>query len=227
MAKKQKNETKLSIIHCAMKLFLEKGYSDAYITTIAKQLNISTGNLTFHFPTKEHLLAEIVKELFSFQNEISVTEAVEDEKVSIVNYFRELMVIASVCEENSKVKDLVTAAYTHSMSLDVIRRNDCKKAEKRFGRYCEGWTGEDYIKAECIVSGMEYAMLMTENTQGISMEQRVVACLDAIMKIYRVPEEDGRKLVESVLAIDYRNIGRRLFEDFCNYVEKKYLYTTV
>lgn len=220
MAKKQKNETKLSIIHCAMKLFLEKGYSDAYITTIAKQLKISTGNLTFYFPTKEHLLAEIVKELFAFQDEEGAGEIGPD-AFSIVAYFRELIVIAAVCEDNPKVRDLVTAAYTHSMSLEVIRRNDCKKAVKRFGVYCEGWTPEDYVRAECIVSGIEYAMLMTEHTQDISMEQRVITALNAIMKIYQVPEQDGQKYVESVLAINYRDIGNRLFEDFCEYVEKR------
>ena len=222
MAKKQKNDTKLAILHCAMKLFLEKGYSDAYITTIAKQLNISTGNLTFHFPTKEHLLAEIVKELFLFQGEGSIYGNTPDEN-SVITYFAELMVIAAVCEENPMVKDLVTAAYTHSMSLEVIRINDCQKAVKRFGVYCDGWTSEDYAKAESIVSGIEYAMLMTENTQNISLEQRVSTALNAIMNIFQVPEEEGQEFVKTVLDMDYRNIGRNIFGKFCNYVEKKKL----
>ena len=216
MAKNKQNDTKLSILHCAMKLFLEKGYSQAYVTTIAKQLGISTGNLTFHFPTKEHLLTEIVNELMVFQNAADNNEG--DEISPVAAYFRELMVIAAVYEENPNVKDLVTAAYTHSMSLEVIRRYDSQKAVERFGKYCEGWTQKDYIKAESIVSGIEYAMLMTEHTQGISLEERVSSALYAIMMIYQVPEEEGKVFVEQVLAMDYHNIGRNVFDMFCEYI---------
>ena len=67
MTDKKMLNTKYEILQCATKLFLEKGYTDAYVTTIAKLLHISTGNLTFHFPTKEHILAELVRELCAFQ----------------------------------------------------------------------------------------------------------------------------------------------------------------
>ena len=44
------NNTKLEILQCATELFLEKGYTSAYVTAIANKLDISTGNLTFHYP---------------------------------------------------------------------------------------------------------------------------------------------------------------------------------
>lgn len=219
MAKGKMHDTKLSILHCAMKLFLEKGYTEAYITTISKRLNISTGNLTFHFPTKEHLLAEIVKELFEFQSDVRVKEK-ESLTSPIISYLRELIIVASMCEENPEVKDLVTAAYTHSMALDVIRVNDARRAAERFVKYCKDWTTEDFIRAENVVSGIEYAMLMTENAQMFSLEQRVSGSLDAILMIYQVPEADRRELIKEVLMIDYRNVGRRVFEGFCNYVKE-------
>ncbi|MBR2329504.1 MAG: hypothetical protein IKA58_06445, partial [Clostridia bacterium] len=40
-----------------------------------------------------------------------------------------------------------------------------------------------------VASGIEYAMLMTENAEKISFEQRVTSSLDAIMKLYEVPAE--------------------------------------
>ena len=67
MGRPKNDTTKYEILRCATELFLEKGYTDAYVTTIAKTLGISTGLLTFWFPTKEHILAELVRELFAFQ----------------------------------------------------------------------------------------------------------------------------------------------------------------
>lgn len=219
VAKRKLQDTKLSILHCAMKLFLEKGYSQAYITTIAKQLDISTGNLTFYFPTKEHLLAEIVKEMFGFQSDPKVIERADFEE-PLMLYLREIVIIAAICEENANVRDLMTAAYTHSLSLEMIRVNDSQRAVERFAKYCKEWKKEDYVRAENIVSGIEYAMLMTENAQIFSFEERVIGTLDAIMSIYQVPKEDRQEYIKKVLEIDYRNIGRHVFDGFCDFVKE-------
>ena len=59
--------TKLEIITEATKQFLEKGYTNTSANAVAKALGMSQGNLTFHFPTKEHLLAILVDMLCDFQ----------------------------------------------------------------------------------------------------------------------------------------------------------------
>ena len=59
--------TKLEIIRVATRKFLEQGYSNTSIKAICDELEKSTGNLTFHFPTKEHLLAELTQMLCHFQ----------------------------------------------------------------------------------------------------------------------------------------------------------------
>ena len=45
--------TKIEIVTEATKQFLEKGYSNTTVSAIAKELEMSQGNLTFHFSTKE------------------------------------------------------------------------------------------------------------------------------------------------------------------------------
>lgn len=221
MRPKNTTNTRYEILQCATKLFLEKGYTGTYVTAIAKSLQISTGNLTFWFPTKEHILAELVRELFAFQ-----WETEENEPDLLFAYLFELVLIASVCEENPKVKDLILAVYTHSMSLAIIREYDTKRAQKIFRAYCEGWTPTDYVLAENVASGIERAMLVTENTEGITFEQRVISSLDAIMKLYDVPTDDRKCLLSEVMAMDYRSKGSHVFEEFCGFVREKILVRT-
>ena len=59
--------TKLEIVQEATTQFLEKGFTHTTVSSIAKELHMSTGNLTFHYPTKDHLLAELVDMLCKFQ----------------------------------------------------------------------------------------------------------------------------------------------------------------
>ncbi len=220
MAQKRIQNTKLEILRCATDLFLKKGYTEAYVTTIANTLGISTGNLTFHYPTKEHLLAELVKELCEFQWKMEENEGASD-TFPMIAYLLELVTFASICMENSNISDLIIAAYTHSMSIEIIRKNDTKRAMRVFGEYCPQWTEIDFIKAENIVSGIEYSMYITENTERITFEQRVSSSIDAIMKIYEVPKEVRENVVNSILSSDYYARGSKIFEKFCKYVEDK------
>ena len=128
LRQKGTTNTKYEILYVSMKSFLEKGYTKSYITTIAKTLQISTGNLTFWFPTKEHILAELVRELCAFQVKVEESGA-QQEGDFLKAYLFELVMFASVCEENPNIKDLVVSAYTHPLSLGVIRANDTKRAK--------------------------------------------------------------------------------------------------
>lgn len=216
MARPKTQGLRYVILKNATKLFLEKGYTDAYVTTIAKELQISTGNLTFYYPTKEHILAELVRSLFAFQ-----WEKEETGQDLLAAYLYELALIASVCEEKPTVKDLILSVYTSPMSLAIIREYDTKRAKNTFGKYCTSWSDTDYVLAENVASGIERAMLVTENTERVTFEQRVTSSLNAIMKLYDVPEADRKRLLAEVLATDYRSKGNIIFEEFGGFVEDK------
>lgn len=48
--------TRLEIVAEATKQFLEKGYSQTTIASIAKALEMSTGNLTFHYRDRKSVV---------------------------------------------------------------------------------------------------------------------------------------------------------------------------
>ena len=209
--------TRTQILETSLQLFLEKGYSGTYVSVIAKKLNRSTGLLTFWFPTKEHILAELVQKLFEFQWNVE-----EEKQDLLAAYLYELALITSVCDENPNIQDLITAAYTHPLSLAIIRDYDTKRAKEIFSKYCPDWKDTDYILAENIASGIECSMLMTVNTENISFEQRVESSLNTIMTLYNVPDDVRKRLLAEVMVTDYRSKGSRVFEEFCNFIEENF-----
>lgn len=215
------SNTKLEILRYATELFLEKGYTTAYITAIANKLDISTGNLTFHFPTKEHLLAGLVIELCEFQYEGGENTENNDED-ALFGYLFELAMFASLCAENPNISDLIVSAYTHSMSIEIIRKNDTLRAMRAFGKYCPQWTKADFIMAENIAFGIEYSMFLTENAEIISFKERVSSCIDAIMKVYDVPKEIRENIINDIFSADYRGKGSKIFEEFCEYLKDSF-----
>ena len=179
--------TKLEIIQVATKKFIEKGFSNTSIKVISDELNMSTGNITFYFPSKEHLLAELVDMLCEFQ-----WKMMEDEtsggKSSIMALALELVAMASMCEEDEKAKNFYISAYTSALSLEIIRRNDAKRAKELFSEYCINWTEEQFVEAETLVSGIEYATLMTTGDSA-PLNVRIAGAVNTVLRIYNVPEE--------------------------------------
>ena len=213
---KKLNATKKEIIQIATRLFLERGFSDTSVKLISDEMDISTGNLTFHYPTKEHLLAVLVKMLCDFQWR-SMEIALEEGSSPLMALCLELAAMASICEENDVARDFYLSAYTHPMTLNIIRVSDQKKAEKLFADYCANWQSMTFAKAETLVSGIEYATLMNTPCSP-SLPVRLAGALKAILKIYDVPDNEVDACIKKVLQMDYQIIGRQVLKEFTDYV---------
>ena len=216
--KKTDNETKLGIVRVATGMFLERGYSNTSVRAIANNLNISSGNVTFYFPTKEHLLAVMTELLCDFQW-CMMQKELDEGRTSLMAICLELVAMAAICQENETAKDLYLAAYTNPLSLEIIRRNDARRAKEVFGEYCTNWTDEQFREAEVLVSGIEYATLMTTD-YTVPLEVRIVGALNQIMVLYNVPQEVRDVKIRKVLAVDYGSIGRRIFTEFTEYIDQ-------
>lgn len=210
--------TKLEIIQVASKMFLEKGYSNTSIKMVCDELDMSPGNVTFYFRTKEHLLAELVDMLCNFQRKM-IEKEVDDGLSSVMAICLELASMAVMCEEDDHAKDFYFSAYSSPLCLEIIRNNDAERSKEVFKDYCPEWVEEQFLEAEVLVSGVEYATLMTVG-DALSLETRIAGALNNILGIYKVPEELRRAKIDRVLAMDYRKLGRRVLRDFKKYVEQ-------
>ena len=215
---KMRPNTKLEIIKLAAHLFIEEGYSKTTFARVARELDLSTGNITFYFPSKDHLLAVLVEEMFDFQTWLMEYEAKEGAS-SLLSYCLELTSIAAACEDDEVTKDFFSSAYSSSMILDLIRENDTEKTKKIFGSFRPEWTDEDWRATENIVSGIEYATIMTCE-DDTPLAKQIEKALDSILMLYGVPEELRRQKIEKVLAMDYRGIGKRILNGFKEYIDK-------
>ncbi len=208
--------TKQIIIKSASELFFENGFSKTTATELCKKANISTGNLTFYFPTKEHILADLVKMMCDFQWK-EMENAADEGRSSLLAYCLELTTMVAVGEEIPQMYDFFVAAYAHQIPLDIIRANDLEKIKQVFAEYTEGWDNEKFTQTEAIISGIEYATL--SNTEhSASVEHRIEGALNTIMILFGVPEEIRKMKVAKVLAMDYRAIGRKVYAEFKKYV---------
>ncbi len=212
------HSTKLDILRCGTALFLEKGYNATTPKMLCQELDISPGNLTYYYPTKEHLLAELVKLLCSFQREM-IQKETEDGYTSVMAICLELLTMASACEQDKVVKDFFLSAYRSELCMELIREQDKERAKEVFKEYCSDWTEEYFCEAEALVSGIEYATFFTTSNSA-PLGVRVGGAIKTILSIYNVPKEIRDKKVHKVLTMDYKTLGLDTLKQFKKYVDK-------
>lgn len=211
--------TRNEIIRVAANRFLNDGFTKTTVASMAKSLNMSTGNMTFHFPTKDHMLAELVDILARYQQKLMEEEA-KDGFSSVMAICLELLTIASACEQDEVAKDFFLSSYRSQICLDLIRKNDKERAKVVFKDYCPDWTDERFEEAETLVSGIEYASLMTTSNSA-PIEFRISGALNTILSIYNVPEDVRKQKIEKVLATDYKSLGLNVLQKFRDYVDRE------
>lgn len=214
--KRRPTPTRAIIIKAASELFFENGFSRTTATELCKKANISTGNLTFYYPTKEHILGDIVKMMCDFQWR-EMEHAADEGRSSLLAYCLELTTMVAVGEELPEMRDFFIAAYAHGIPLEIIRANDTEKIKQVFAAYTEGWDDEQFIEAEVLISGIEYATL-SSTEHSASVPHRIEGALNTVMTLFGVPEGLRRAKIEKVLAMDYRAIGREVYTAFKQYV---------
>lgn len=214
----RKELTRSEIVRLAANCFLNDGYTKSTIHSMCKELNMSPGNMTFYFPTKEHMLAELVGLLGKYQWKLMESEA-KDGFSSVMALCLELLTIASACEYDEVAKDFFLSTYRSELCMELIRRNDKEKAKAVFGEYCPDWTDEDFAEAESLVSGVEYATFFT-TSDSPPLEVRVRGALKTILSIYNVPKEILEQKIEKAISMDYKTLGLDTLKKFRKYVDK-------
>ncbi len=216
MARRRVNTTKYEIIQKATELFLEIGYSATTPKMICDALDISTGNLTYYFPTKETLLRVLAELLCKFQSE-TLHDLTEEGTTSLLAVCREMAVIVAISEEGAVTRDLFQAFYLSPLCLDFIRKNDVERSKHIYQEYCPDWTDQQYMEAEILVSGIEYASLMTE-PETLPLEDRITGAVNNMLTIFNVPEEIRKQKLQKVLSMDCRAMASDMLMHFRKFV---------
>lgn len=218
MAKTVKKEsTKDKILRVSMHMFLETGYSATTVKMVSDELKISKGNFTFYFPTKEHVLAELVSMLCDFQ--LKMIDYESDKGLdSLMSICIELMTVAAACEENEVARDFFVSSFQSPMCLEHLRNNHVERAKRIFADLCKDWTHEKFVEAEILIQGIDYATIVSDKAD-VPLKTRISAALNQILSIYNVPEEARKEKIEKVLAMDCRALGKRVLTEFKAYVE--------
>ena len=211
--------TKYEIVQTASEFFFTEGFSNTSPRMIAEKLGLSTGNITYYFKSKEHLLLTIVEELCNFQ--WNMLKAEIDRGIgSAASICLETMTVAVACEENEIARDFFIATFQSELCRNHLRQNHVERAKKIFAAECAGWTDEQFHQAELLVQGLQYSAIVPTDA-NIPLKMRLSGALNQILSIYNVNEKTRQEEIQKVLDKDCREISKRVLKAFTGFVKEK------
>ena len=211
--------TKYEIVQTASEFFFTEGFSNTSPRMIAEKLGLSTGNITYYFKSKEHLLLTIVEELCNFQ--WNMLKAEIDKGIgSAASICLETMTVAVACEENEIARDFFIATFQSELCRNHLRQNHVERAKKIFAAECAGWTDEQFHQAELLVQGLQYSAIVPTDA-NIPLKMRLSGALNQILIIYNVNEKTRQDEIQKVLDKDCREISKRVLKAFTGFVKEK------
>ncbi|MFD2036298.1 TetR/AcrR family transcriptional regulator [Belliella marina] len=200
--------TRDKILGCALRLFNENGVAQVSLRTIAADMEISLGNLTYHFKKREEIIEALYFELVSKLDHVINAEAVVENPLESL-FDMPSATISNFYEYRFLMLDFVYITRNH----EVIRNHYQKLMEVReqqFEGMINGLIEAKLIREETIADEYKY---LFKNLRIVSDFWLSAACIDKNSTISQIDIPEGSRLLRQMIFPYLTTEGRSVFFD--------------
>ena len=182
--------TQQKMLRAAVKLFLEKGYEGTTTAEIARAAGMTPSSFFRAFPSKEALLLELDKRMFSGQFALAEQHSTAQDPVLL--YAVETAIQLHIAELTEPLRELYVTAYTLPSTSAYLYRSTAKRLEGIFGDYLPDAEAKDFYEMEIASAGMMRSFMAVPCDVYFTVERKIARFLECALKLYNVPPERRR-----------------------------------
>ena len=182
--------TQQKMLRAAVKLFLKKRYEGTTTAEIARAAGMPPSSFFRAFPSKEALLLELVKRMFSGQFALAGQHSGEQDPVLL--YAVETALQLHIAELTEPLRKLYVTAYTLSSTSAYLYRSTAKRLEGIFGDDLPDAEAKDFYEMEIASTGMMRSFAAVPCDMYFTVERKIARFLECALKLYNVLPERRR-----------------------------------
>ncbi|MDO4384127.1 MAG: TetR/AcrR family transcriptional regulator [Eubacteriales bacterium] len=214
-------ETRRKILSVCVRLFLKQGYKDTTVSQIVKEAGITRGSYQNQFPTKDSILLELVQSMFGGQFQMARSIAGE-ELPPVYAYAVETALQLTLTELNENLREIYIVAYTIPDIAEYIYLQTTAELKQIFGAYFPDYSESDFYELEIGSSGIMRNYMARKCDIHFPFERKLQRFLEASLRVYRVPEEEQKKIIAFVLNLDMETIASETIRKLFTMLEMKF-----
>ena len=210
--------TQQKMLRAAVKLFLEKGYEGTTTAEIARAAGMTPSSFFRAFPSKEALLLELDKRMFSGQFALAEQHSTAQDPVLL--YAVETAIQLHIAELTEPLRELYVTAYTLPSTSAYLYRSTAKRLEGIFGDYLPDAEAKDFYEMEIASAGMMRSFMAVPCDVYFTVERKIARFLECALKLYNVPVERRRAATAAVLQLDLHAMAAGIIRTTVQQAEK-------
>lgn len=199
------------MLYAAVQLFLNNGYEGTTTSQISKAAGMSATSFFAAFENKEALLLALVKVMFTGQFEQAKAFAQTDDP--ILMYCIETSLQMHITEISEPLREVYVKAYSLPSTSEYIYRSTAKQLKAIFAGYMGDADDKDYYEMDIASSSIMRGFMARPCDVYFTIDLKLRRFLDCCLKLYNVPEEKRKEMIEKVLSIDLDTIARKLIDE--------------
>lgn len=214
-------KTRKKILSVCARLFLQQGYKETTVTQIVREAGITRGSYQNQFPTKDAVLMELVKTMFSSQFDMARSIA-GDDLPPVYTYAVETSIQLALTELNENLRELYIESYTHPDTAEYIYLQTTSELKNIFAPYLPDHSESDFYDMEIGTSGLMRSYMAKRCDIHFPLQRKLECFLTAAMRVYRVPEEDQEKVLAFIAVLDIEAVASEIVQKVFAMLEMKF-----
>lgn len=214
-------KTRKKILSVCVRLFLQQGYKETTVTQIVREAGITRGSYQNQFPTKDAVLMELVKTMFSSQFDMARSIA-GDDLPPVYTYAVETSIRLALTELNENLRELYIESYTHPDTAEYIYLQTTSELKNIFAPYLPDHSESDFYDMEIGTSGLMRSYMAKRCDIHFPLQRKLECFLTAAMRVYRVPEEDQEKVLAFIAVLDIEAVASEIVQKVFAMLEMKF-----
>ena len=214
-------KTRKKILSVCVRLFLQQGYRETTVTQIVREAGITRGSYQNQFPTKDAVLMELVKTMFSGQFDMARSIA-GDDLPPVYAYAVETSIQLALTELNENLRELYIESYTHPDTAEYIYLQTTSELKKIFAPYLPDHSESDFYDMEIGTSGLMRSYMAKKCDIHFPLQRKLECFLTAAMRVYKVPEEEQEKVLAFIAGLDIETVANEIVQKVFAMLEMKF-----
>ena len=203
----------------ATRLFLEKGFHNTSAKMICEEVGISPGNLTFWFPAKADILLEFTKKIMSYHTKFIEYNKNKKEE-NLYTYCLEIVVQIALCEEKENIRDIYYSMYSDPLTMSYLKDWTAQKNLDILGPYLPEWDLKQFRRTANVTCCIERSALAEPCTEEYTLDDKIRLTLTCLLKIYDIEKNARDKVIDEILATDFKKIKSNMLKQLDEYLGK-------
>ena len=192
--------TQQKVLRAAIALFLEKGYSKTTTGDIAAAVGIGQSSFFHVFPSKEALLLELVKRMFTGQFALAAQHGGAEDPVFL--YAVETALQLHIAELTEPLRELYVMAYSLPTTAAYLYRATADRLQAIFGAYLPKAQPKDFYEMEIASGSIMRGFMSVSCDLYFTADAKVARFLDCSLKLYDIPQPRREAITAAVLQMD-------------------------